>query len=64
MRRFIIRMRLLRARALLMESNATVASVAAQAGFPSLSQFYDHFGRAYGATPQGLRAGASARSDI
>ncbi|WP_176556189.1 helix-turn-helix domain-containing protein [Rubellimicrobium rubrum] len=62
MRRFIIRMRLLRARALLMESNATVASVAVQAGFPSLSQFYDHFGRAYGVTPQALRAGASAGS--
>ncbi|WP_176559484.1 helix-turn-helix domain-containing protein [Rubellimicrobium roseum] len=55
MRRFIIRMRLLRARALLLESNATVASVAAQAGFPSLSQFYDHFVRAYGVTPQALR---------
>lgn len=55
MRRFIIRMRLLRARALLLESNATVASVATQAGFASLSQFYDHFLRAYGMTPQALR---------
>lgn len=55
MRRFIIRMRLLRARALLMESNATVASVALQAGFPSLSQFYDHFVRTYGVTPQAMR---------
>jgi AraC-like DNA-binding protein len=55
MRRFIIRMRLLRARALLMESNDTVASVASRAGFPSLSQFYDHFVRAYGVTPQALR---------
>ena len=55
MRRFIIRMRLLRARALLLESNATVASVATQAGFASLSQFYEHFLRAYGMTPQALR---------
>jgi AraC family transcriptional regulator, melibiose operon regulatory protein len=57
MRKFIIRMRLLRAQALLLESNATVATVALQSGFPSISQFYDHFGRAYGATPQALRDG-------
>jgi AraC-like DNA-binding protein len=55
MRRFIIRMRLLRARALLLESNDTVASVAIRSGFQSLSQFYDHFVRAYGTTPQALR---------
>ncbi len=60
MRRFIIRMRLLRARALLVESTATVASVAAQAGFPSISQFYEHFGRAYGVTPQAMREGQKA----
>lgn len=57
MRRFIIRMRLLRARALLTEGNATVAAVAAQAGFSSLTQFHDHFRRAYGTTPQALREG-------
>lgn len=56
-RRFIIRMRLLRARALLLESNATVASVAHRSGFPSTSQFHDHFRRAYGTTPQAMRAG-------
>jgi AraC-like DNA-binding protein len=55
MRKFIIRMRLLRARALLLESNATVATVALQAGFPSVTQFYSHFGRAFGATPQAMR---------
>ena len=60
MRRFIIRMRLMRARALLTEGNATVASVALQAGFPSLSQFHDHFRRAYGTTPQALREGRRA----
>jgi transcriptional regulator GlxA family with amidase domain len=53
-------MRLLRARALLVESTATVASVAAQAGFPSISQFYEHFGRAYGVTPQAMREGQKA----
>ena len=34
MRRFIIRMRLMRARALLTEGNATVASVALRGGLP------------------------------
>ena len=57
MRRFIIRMRLMRARALLTESRETVASVALRAGFSSLSQFHDHFRRAYGTTPQALREG-------
>lgn len=60
MRRFIIRMRLMRARALLTEGNATVASVAMQAGFASLSQFHDQFRRAYGTTPQALREGRGA----
>ena len=55
MRKFIIRMRLLRARALLLESNATVATVALQAGFPSVTQFYSHFSRAFGVTPQAMR---------
>jgi AraC-like DNA-binding protein len=58
-RRFVIRMRLLRARALLFESSATVAAVALQSGFPSPSQFYQHFQRAYGTTPQVLRNGLS-----
>lgn len=60
MRRFIIRMRLMRARALLTEGNATVAAVALEAGFQSLSQFHDHFRRAYGTTPQALREGRAA----
>lgn len=55
MRRFVIRMRLLRARALLTEGGATVASVAEAAGFASVSQFYDHFRAAYGTTPQAMR---------
>jgi AraC-like DNA-binding protein len=55
--RFIIRMRLLRARALLFQSADTVASVALRSGFASPSQFYDHFARAYGTTPQAMRDG-------
>jgi AraC-like DNA-binding protein len=55
MRKFIIRMRLLRARALLLKSNATVSTVALQSGFPSITQFYSHFGRAFGTTPQAMR---------
>jgi AraC-like DNA-binding protein len=57
LRRFVIRMRLMRARALLLESDAPAAAVGAQAGFPSVSQFYAHFRAAYGTTPQALRAG-------
>jgi AraC family transcriptional regulator, melibiose operon regulatory protein len=56
MKRFIIRMRLLRARALLLESSAAIGQVAAQSGFASTSQFYDHFGKAYGMAPHQMRA--------
>lgn len=56
MKRFIIRMRLLRARALLLESSLAIATVAEQSGFPSISQFYDHFKSAYGMAPHALRA--------
>ena len=54
-RKFIIRMRLVRARALLFESNLSIANVAFQSGFNSLSQFYSHFRRGYGVTPLELR---------
>lgn len=56
MKRFIIRMRLLRARALLMESGMAIATVAEQSGFHSISQFYDHFKAAYGMSPHAMRA--------
>jgi AraC-like DNA-binding protein len=56
MKRFIIRMRLLRARALLMESGMAITTVAEQSGFHSISQFYDHFKAAYGMSPHALRA--------
>lgn len=55
MKRFIIRMRLLKARAMLMESNMAISSVAEDAGFTSISQFYHHFVLAYNLTPKMIR---------
>lgn len=55
MKKFIIRMRLLRARALLMESAAAITTVAEASGFQSISQFYDHFKTAYGLSPHAMR---------
>ncbi len=55
MKRFIIRMRLLRARALLMESSAAITTVAENAGFSSITQFYEHFKSAYGVSPFQMR---------
>lgn len=54
-RKFIVRMRLVHARALLFESRLSIANVAYQSGFNSLSQFYAHFKKAYGVTPLELR---------
>lgn len=56
MKRFIIRMRLLRARALLMESSTAITTVAEQSGFQSISQFYDHFKAAFGMSPHAMRS--------
>ena len=53
--KFIIRMRLLRARGLLLESNMAISSIAVESGFNSMSQFYQHFSTAYGTTPKQLR---------
>lgn len=55
LKRFIIRMRLARARALLTESDLPAATIAAQSGFGSLSQFYEAFRAAYGTTPKAAR---------
>lgn len=55
LRQFVIRMRLMRARALLVESSAAIPTVAADSGFSSISQFYHHFGQAYGVSPRELR---------
>jgi len=54
-RKFIVRMRLVRARALLFESKMSIANIAYQSGFNSSSQFYAQFRRAYGVTPLELR---------
>lgn len=53
--KFVVRMRLIRARTLLFEGNLSITNVAYQSGFTSLSQFYDHFRKAYGTTPREIR---------
>jgi AraC-like DNA-binding protein len=53
--KFVTRMRLIRARSLLFEGNLSIANVAFQSGFTSLSQFYEHFRKAYGITPRQMR---------
>ena len=55
MKRFIIRMRLLQARALLMESEMAIARIAQNSGFSSTSQFYEHFKSAYAMSPKQMR---------
>ncbi|MBA4324243.1 MAG: hypothetical protein C0426_04090 [Rhodobacter sp.] len=52
---FINRMRLMRARALLVESSIAVWDVAEQCGFSSLTQFYAQFRTNYGMPPAALR---------
>ena len=43
LKQFVLRMRLMRARALLVESSLAIASVAEASGFTSISQFYAQF---------------------
>ncbi len=47
---------LIRARHLLFEGELSIENVVYQSGFPSLSQFYVQFSRAYGVTPRQMRA--------
>ena len=54
--RFVVRMRLIRARSLLFEGNLSIENVAYASGFTALSQFYDQFRAAYGVTPRQMRA--------
>lgn len=54
-KQFIIRMRLVRARSMILESKMAIASIAVECGFNAISQFYDHFSKAYATTPQSLR---------
>ncbi len=55
LKQFILRMRLLRARGLLLESDLAIVKVADDCGFGSTSQFYAHFSTAYGISPGRLR---------
>jgi AraC-like DNA-binding protein len=56
MHRFVVRMRLIRARHLLFEGQLSIENVAYESGFPSLGQFYLQFRKAYGLTPRQMRA--------
>lgn len=56
-KRFIVRLRLMRSRVLLVESSMAIASVAEASGFASISQFYHHFRQIYGISPNQLRSG-------
>jgi AraC-like DNA-binding protein len=56
LKQFVIRMRLLRARALLVESSMAISTVAESAGFSSVSQFYHQFRTAYGMSPNAVRS--------
>jgi len=53
--KFVIRMRLIRARSLLFDGSMSIANVAFQSGFVSQTQFYEHFRKAYGMTPSQMR---------
>lgn len=53
--KFVTRMRLIRARSLLFDGSLSIANVAFQAGFSSQTQFYEHFRKAYGMTPNQMR---------
>jgi AraC-like DNA-binding protein len=54
--KFVVRMRLIRARSLLFESTLSIENVAFHSGFSALSQFYLQFRRAYGVTPRQMRS--------
>lgn len=55
MHKFVVRMRLIRARALLFEGELSIENVAYSSGFRALSQFYEQFRNAYGITPREMR---------
>ena len=54
--KFVVRMRLIRARSLLFEGELSIENVAFSSGFSALSQFYEQFRSAYGITPREMRA--------
>jgi AraC-like DNA-binding protein len=53
--KFVVRMRLIRARSLLFESNLSIENIAFQSGFAGKSQFYEQFREAYGISPREMR---------
>ena len=53
--KFIVRMRLIRARLLLFETNLSIENIAFQSGFAGKSQFYEQFREAYGISPREMR---------
>ncbi len=55
LKKFVIRLRLLRARSLLTESSVAISTIAERCGFNSISQFYQHFKAAYGLPPNAVR---------
>ncbi len=55
LKQFVIRLRLMRARALLVESSMAITSVAEASGFSSVSQFYAQFKAGYGRPPAEVR---------
>jgi AraC family transcriptional regulator, melibiose operon regulatory protein len=64
LKQFIIRMRLLRARGMLLESDAAISSIALESGFGSASQFFAHFSAAYGMSPMKLRHSIEDQKDV
>jgi AraC-like DNA-binding protein len=56
LKQFVLRMRLMRARALMVESSLAITSVAEASGFTSISQFYHQFKMAYGTSPNAVRS--------
>jgi len=56
MHKFVVRVRLIRARSLLFEGSLSIENVAFHSGFTALSQFYVQFRNAYGLTPRQMRA--------
>lgn len=60
--KFVVRMRLIRARFLLFEGTLSIENVAFNSGFTALSQFYIQFRAAYGLTPRQMRTHLRTRA--
>ncbi|MEO8758820.1 MAG: helix-turn-helix domain-containing protein [Devosia sp.] len=53
--KFVVRMRLIRARSLLFETSLSIENIAFHSGFTGKSQFYEQFREAYGISPREMR---------